>query len=139
MKEPKDKRTREWKEWKKNYDKHSEGLGDTIEKVTKATGIKKVVDTVFQKLDKSCGCDERKEKLNYLFPYQKPNCLEEDEFNYLADRVGKLNKVTVEEQERLLQIYNRVFNDSAVMTNCGTCFLNNVWKKLERVYNEYLK
>jgi hypothetical protein len=136
MKEPKDKRTREWKEWKKNYDKHSEGLGDTVEKVLDKTGVAKVAKWV---LGEDCGCDERKEKLNYLFPYQKPNCLEEDEFNYLADRVGKLNKVTVEEQERLLQIYNRVFNDSAVMTNCGTCFLNNVWKKLERVYNEYLK
>lgn len=136
MKEPKDKRTKEWKEWKKNYDKHSEGLGDTVEKVLDKTGVAKVAKWV---LGEDCGCDERKEKLNYLFPYQKPNCLEEDEFNYLAERVGKLNKVTVEEQERLLQIYNRVFNDSAVMTNCGTCFLNNVWKKLERVYNEYLE
>lgn len=136
MKEPKDKRTREWKEWKKNFDAQSKGVGDSVEKVLEKTGVAKVAKWA---LGEDCGCDERKEKLNYLFPYQKPNCLEEDEFNYLAERVGKLNKVTVEEQERLLQIYNRVFNDSAVMTNCGTCFLNNVWKKLERVYNEYLK
>lgn len=38
----------------------SKGLGDTIEKITKATGIKKVVDS----LDVDCGCDERKESLN---------------------------------------------------------------------------
>lgn len=42
MKEPKDKRTKAWKEWKQNFDKkNSIGLGDVVEKVTKATGIKK--------------------------------------------------------------------------------------------------
>jgi len=49
--------------------KKSKGLGDTIEKITKATGIKKVVDTVSKVTNKDCGCDERKEKLNRLFPY----------------------------------------------------------------------
>ena len=49
--------------------KKSKGLGDTIEKITKATGIKKVVDTVSKVTGKDCGCDERKEKLNRLFPY----------------------------------------------------------------------
>lgn len=42
----------------------SRGLGDTIEKFTTATGIKKVVDTISNKIGKSCGCDERKEELN---------------------------------------------------------------------------
>jgi len=48
----------------------SKGLGDTIEKITKATGIKAVVD----KLPGGCGCTKRKEALNKVFPYkQKPN------------------------------------------------------------------
>lgn len=132
---PKDKRTKAYKEWVKNHEQASTGVGDTVQKITKATGIEKAVKFL---AGEDCGCDERKDKLNYLFPYQKPNCLTEDEFNYLSDRVGKLNKVTPEEQKSLLGIYNRVFNDNAVMTNCGTCFLNNVWKKLERVYKEYL-
>jgi hypothetical protein len=132
---PKDKRTKAYKEWVKKHGEASTGVGDTVQKITKATGIEKAVKFL---AGEDCGCDERKDKLNYLFPYQKPNCLTEDEFNYLADRVGKLNQVSADEQRRLLDIYNRVFNDSAVMTNCGTCFLNNVWKKLERVYNEYL-
>lgn len=42
----------------------SRGLGDTIEKFTTATGIKKVVDTISSKIGKNCGCDERKEELN---------------------------------------------------------------------------
>jgi len=49
--------------------KKSKGLGDSIEKFTKATGIKKVVDTVSKAVDKNCGCEERKDTLNRLFPY----------------------------------------------------------------------
>ena len=51
MKEPKDKRTKAYKEWKKNFDaknqNKSKGLGDDIEKITEATGIKKVVKWAF--------------------------------------------------------------------------------------------
>jgi len=47
----------------------SKGLGDTIEKITKATGIKKVVDTVNKVVGKDCGCGKRKDNLNRLFPY----------------------------------------------------------------------
>ena len=47
----------------------SKGLGDTIEKITKATGIKKVVDTVSKVTGKDCGCNKRKDTLNKLFPY----------------------------------------------------------------------
>jgi hypothetical protein len=47
----------------------SKGLGDTIEKVTKATGIKKIVDTVSKATGKPCGCNKRKDKLNRAFPY----------------------------------------------------------------------
>lgn len=42
------------------------GLGDTIEKFTKATGIKKLAD----KIPGGCGCNKRKEKLNKMFPYK---------------------------------------------------------------------
>ena len=47
----------------------SKGLGDTIEKITKATGIKKVVNVVNEITGKDCGCDKRKETLNRFFPY----------------------------------------------------------------------
>jgi hypothetical protein len=47
----------------------SKGLGDTIEKITKATGIKKIVDTVSKATGKPCGCNKRKDKLNRAFPY----------------------------------------------------------------------
>tara|TARA_R100001594_G_scaffold140226_1_gene185236 strand:- start:866 stop:1036 length:171 start_codon:yes stop_codon:yes gene_type:complete len=47
----------------------SKGLGDTIEKITKATGIKKVVNKISDFTGKDCGCTDRKETLNKLFPY----------------------------------------------------------------------
>ena len=40
--------------------KKSKGLGDTIEKITKATGIKKVVEKVSEVTGKDCGCNDRK-------------------------------------------------------------------------------
>lgn len=49
----------------------SRGLGDTIEKITTATGVKKVVDTVSKATGKDCGCGKRKDALNRMFPYQK--------------------------------------------------------------------
>tara|TARA_R110000851_G_scaffold68879_1_gene154589 strand:- start:1569 stop:1733 length:165 start_codon:yes stop_codon:yes gene_type:complete len=49
----------------------SKGLGDTIEKITKATGIKKVVDKISEVTKKDCGCGKKKETLNRLFPYNK--------------------------------------------------------------------
>tara|TARA_R110000868_G_scaffold104820_3_gene288813 strand:+ start:734 stop:907 length:174 start_codon:yes stop_codon:yes gene_type:complete len=42
----------------------SKGLGDTIEKITTATGIKKVVETVSKATGKDCGCNKKKENLN---------------------------------------------------------------------------
>ena len=55
--------------YKLNYMEKSKGLGDSIEKITKATGIKKVVNTVSKIVKKPCNCGERKNTLNRLFPY----------------------------------------------------------------------
>lgn len=48
----------------------SKGLGDTIEKFTTATGIKKVVETVAKATGTDCGCKQRRDALNRAFPYQ---------------------------------------------------------------------
>ena len=49
----------------------SKGLGDTIHKVTKATGIKTIVDKVSKGLNVPCGCQAGREALNRLVPYDK--------------------------------------------------------------------
>jgi len=130
-----DKRTKEYKEWKANYEKKSKGLGDTIEKITEATGIKKVVKSLF---GDDCGCDERKAKLNKIFNYKNINCLEEDEFKYLKSYFDlKKQRVEVKERRELIKIYNRIFNKNQKDTSCGSC-VRNVVNSLKRVYNEYL-
>ena len=70
MKPPKDKRTKAYKDWKQNFDAQSQGLGDTVEKITKATGIKKLVKWV---AGEDCGCDARQERWNKLFPFTSEN------------------------------------------------------------------
>jgi len=50
----------------------SKGFGDTIAKVTKATGLDKVAKSISQAAGKSdCGCGKRKDTLNRMFPYEK--------------------------------------------------------------------
>ena len=46
------------------------GLGDSIERITKATGVKHLVDSLAEIFGKDCKCKDRKEKLNKLFPYE---------------------------------------------------------------------
>tara|TARA_R100000278_G_C5456008_1_gene159143 strand:- start:981 stop:1142 length:162 start_codon:yes stop_codon:yes gene_type:complete len=50
----------------------SKGLGDTVEKFTKATGIKSLTEIAMKATGyQDCGCDKRKEWLNKQFPYYK--------------------------------------------------------------------
>ncbi len=61
-----------FKKWQVMEEK-SKGLGDTIEKITTATGIKKVVETVAKATGKDCGCAKRRDTLNRVFPYNNNN------------------------------------------------------------------
>ena len=132
-----DKRTKEYKayaEWKESYDSASAGLGDSIEKVTEATGIKKAVEFI---AGEDCGCDGRKKKLNELFSYNKPECLTEDEYNYLSKFYSERKAVIsgLEKQE-LIAIYNRVFKQSKRITSCSAC-MRNIYDKLKTYFEAY--
>lgn len=134
---PNDKRTKRYKEWVAKYEQQSDGVGDTVEKITKATGIKAAVDGVFDALGKDCGCDKRKETLNKMFPYNKPNCLTQQEHSYLTEFYSEpRNRITGQQQRELLTIYNRVFNYNDKMTNCGTCFAGKL-NKLKSLFDKY--
>ena len=48
------------------------GLGDSIERFTRATGIKSLAQYGARMVGKKdCGCNKRKEALNKAFPYKK--------------------------------------------------------------------
>jgi hypothetical protein len=62
----------------KTNSEESKGLGDTIAKITHATGLDIVAEKVANALGKEdCGCKRRQEKLNQLFPYNKDEKKEE--------------------------------------------------------------
>jgi ABC-type thiamine transport system ATPase subunit len=112
----------------------SKGLGDTIAKITEATGIDKLVKFI---AGEDCGCDKRKEKLNKLFPYAKPLCLTEDEFNTLDTYFKQnTNTLTSDEQTSLIAINNRVLNQKLTFSTCSSC-LRDLVSKLRVIYNEY--
>ena len=107
----------------------STGLGDTIEKVTKATGIKKVVETISELTGIDCGCEERKEKLNKLFPYNKPECLTDNELEILQPYKERIpTTISPVEQYKLNEIYNRVFRTKEEFTTCGSCLRDRINK-----------
>jgi hypothetical protein len=112
----------------------SKGLGDTVEKVLEVTGVSKVAKWL---LGEDCGCDERKAKLNELFPYKKPLCLEQTEFEYLNEWFNKkTDKITPIEQNKLFAIHSRIFKVRNEPTSCGSCILERV-NQLKQVYNTY--
>lgn len=141
MKEPKDKRTKEYKEWKKAQEaKKSQGLGDTIEKVTKVTGIKKAVELFSN--GKDCGCEERKQKLNHLFPSNlKARCLTEEEYTQWNDfREEDKKTLTSKEVDWLCKMYSDVFNRQYWRPTCGNCAsrkLITMIKRMDKVMETY--
>lgn len=114
--------------------KPSEGLGDTIEKITTATGIKAAVKWL---AGDDCGCEARKEKLNQLFRYSQPKCLTEEEYNWLSTWYSRnLHSIRPDEQKQLIAIYNRVFGLKQQMTGCSSC-IADVNNRLKKVFEAY--
>lgn len=116
----------------------SKGLGDSIEKLTEVTGIKKAVEMFSEATGIDCGCDERKEKLNNLFPYNRNiNCLNESDYNKLTKYLSaQQTTLTAIEQQEVSDIYFNVFNYRLQISSCASCWKGKL-DELRRVYNEY--
>ena len=112
----------------------SKGLGDTVAKVTKYTKIDKLVEFV---AGEDCGCTERQEKLNKMFPYKTPECLTEVEHEQLTTLLPNMTvRVKPSDQLQFLKVYNRVFKTNEQPTSCASC-LNDMLRKIKQVYNAY--
>ena len=132
---------REYKEWKAKFQEKEEvGLGDVVEKITKATGIKKVVEAVTEVLDADCGCEERKEKLNKYTAWgrRRLNCISEEDYNwYVSGNIKKKSRWKFNEVERLVSVYNSIFNTKIKPSSCSSCiksYQENLNKYIE-IYN----
>jgi len=85
------------------------GAGDTIEKVLKKTGVKKVVEIFVN--GKDCGCEKRKEWLNDKLPNRmKVKCFTEKQ--YQQWQLFKLNR-TIQLNEKqtkyVCDLYAEIF------------------------------
>ena len=125
---------REYKQWKALKDSYNklkesvsnkpEGLGDTIAKITKATGIEKLVKFI---AGEDCGCDERQELLNKKFKYGRVNCISEEDYNYAIEFLkGNTHKVNIETRIRLNEIHNNIFSRKTPYSNCKSCIRRNI-------------
>jgi hypothetical protein len=114
--------------------KQSEGLGDTVEKIIHFTGLQHFVD------GKDCGCDERKQKLNEMFPYRfKARCLTEDEYNQWTDfQLNKSLTLNSEQIKFVCDLYASVFNRQ-VWYPCSGCVKEMIAMidRLDKVYETY--
>tara|TARA_R100001244_G_scaffold130283_2_gene102301 strand:+ start:1905 stop:2258 length:354 start_codon:yes stop_codon:yes gene_type:complete len=112
----------------------SKGLGDSIERITKATGIDKVAKKL---LGEDCGCDKRKEALNKLFPYSRQ--LTEDEIKIYEEVMSRTKgTITREDQGIMVRLYNKVFKANKQTSSCGSC-VQTTLKKLKSVYDNSCK
>tara|TARA_R110002153_G_scaffold5900_5_gene27274 strand:+ start:3556 stop:4047 length:492 start_codon:yes stop_codon:yes gene_type:complete len=123
---------REYKKWKVRYlakgyqalkksvDESPKGLGDSIAKITKVTGIETAVKAI---AGDDCGCDERKGRLNKLFSYKEVKCISEKDYTYLNSFFsGSPQKVTNQQKIRLIGIYNFAFSkNQKTNTSCSPC------------------
>ena len=110
------------------------GLGDTIEQITTATGIKAVVDKISEVTGIDCGCEERKELLNKIWTYRHPNCLSIESIEWLSTFLpNRPEQLTIKQQEKLKVIYKETFNIDFQTTSCGSCWRDMI-REIERVY-----
>lgn len=122
--------------------KAPQGLGDVIESVTEATGIKKVVE-MFTPEGKDCGCDKRKEKLNKLLPAYRPNCMTKkqyDDWTELKKDIERTQQLTRPQQEFVIQMLRDILNMNIAMANCSSCG-GKTWlayiQRIDKVYETY--
>lgn len=115
------------------------GLGDSIEQVTKATGIKAVVDKVSDTLGVDCGCEKRKEWLNERFRYRNVECMTAEQADKWSKNTIVGNKISHSQRTLVAELHAEIFNHP-VETPC-TCSPSE-WRRLindiEDLYKAYL-
>ena len=123
---------------KKVVTKESLGVGDAIEKITEATGIKAVVKKVF---GDDCGCEERKEKLNKIFSKPVVACFTEQQYN-LYSKLKPTLKGTLDKHQlnNINTLSKAIFNIDILDSNCVGCNgseIKDIVNKLNILFETY--
>lgn len=119
--------------------KKSKGLGDTIQKVTKATGVEKVVKKFF---GDDCGCDERRARLNKMFPYRDIKQMTSEQMSFFKDVIQPAYRsgqnLGRQNAKGFYQLYEEVFQKKMKQTTCASCN-KNMYIELLKVYESSCK
>ena len=117
----------------------SKGLGDKIAAVTKATGIEKVVKTFF---GDDCGCDERRDRLNKMFPSRKVEQMNEEQVAFFRDVLQVKYRTHAnlgrDIGDKFYQLYQDVFGVKKTKTSCSSCN-KSMYIELLKVYESTCK
>ena len=72
-----------------------------------------------------------------MFPYNKPKCLQEQEYNFLKEfyKTHK-NRLTEDEQKKLIEISNRVLHTKRKISNCSSC-VKELIADCKRLFENY--
>lgn len=116
----------------------SEGLGDSIEKITQKIGIDKIVKFLG---GEDCGCDNRRDFLNEKFSYKRnePSCLLEKEHDWLKkyfDDPKQFSYVVV--KTMIGTIHARVFGHHyKKLCSCKSSPIDRYINELKTIFETY--
>ena len=118
----------------------SKGLGDSIAKITKATGIDKLAKTI---LGEDCNkCEERRKKLNQMFPaFKNIRQFTEDElkiYDEVIPLIEKKGNITREQKPIVNALYKGVFGNNPQWKSCSPCN-KRIMDNLKKVYEKSCK
>jgi|TARA_R100000482_G_C4997249_1_gene89987 hypothetical protein len=117
----------------------SKGLGDDIAKFTKATGIDKLAKKV---LGDDCGCEERRQKLNQLFPrFKNIRQFTQDEikiYEEVIPIIEKNQRLNREEKTIINSLYKGIFGQNPQWKSCSPCN-RQIMDNLKKVYEKSCK
>lgn len=115
-----------------------DGLGDVVEKITKATGIKKVVELFNSATGQDCNCDKRKEKMNIAFPTRRTiECMTEEMYDTFG-KIKDLKNLGSSERAEVARIHAHVFKHKVVVPcTCTPKRWMQFMSELTKVYDSY--
>ena len=105
------------------------GLGDVIDNITEATGVKALVNVVSKALDVDCGCEKRKEYLNKKFKF---NCLSDEEIaKWKLFKEADKKVLTMEDQLLICDLLKSGYNMS--VQPCSSCGASNYIRWIQMI------
>jgi len=117
--------------------KHKRGLGDSIAAITEATGIKAAVDWFSDTTGIDCGCDKRQKRLNEVFPYKTPKCLNKQQYDDIKTLPRPAYSLNNREKNIVARVHADVFEHTFSLPCCDGAQYKQWINDLYKLADEY--